>query len=51
MLKLVNEIKRLDSDSKKILVDLLNVIFNSIGGATKDDFVELTNNFKNHFMG
>ena len=51
LLKLVNEIKRLDSDSKKILVDLLNVIFNSIGGATKDDFVELTNNFKNHFMG
>lgn len=51
LFNLFKEVKRLDSESKKILIGLLNVIFNSIGGAAKEDFKEITNRFKDHFVG
>ena len=51
LLKFVDEIKRLDVDSRKILLGLLEVIFNSIGGAARDDFREWKNNLKRNIFG
>lgn len=51
LIRLVEEVKRLDSESKKILIGLLDAIFNSIGGVAKEEFTEFKGNIKKHILG